>query len=166
MMPADTARWAMWRARAARTVHLSFRDWLLLGEAAFTLTVVWLALKFRRFDRVVQSSVRVRAAGGGCRLSPEGAGRLSRFVRAAADNHVCRLACLPRSLALARMISRRGAPAEVKLGVSLAGGTLQAHAWVETNGERQDPGGSAAAFHQLGPVSAGRRQKQEDIPDA
>lgn len=46
-----------------------------------------------------------------------------------------RLTCLPRSLALCRLLRERGHPAEVKIGVRREAGQLQAHAWVELHGE-------------------------------
>lgn len=46
-----------------------------------------------------------------------------------------RLSCLPRSLALCRLLRERGYPAEVKIGVRREAGRLRAHAWVELRGE-------------------------------
>jgi hypothetical protein len=42
--------------------------------------------------------------------------------------------CLARSLALARMLARRGLAADVRIGVQTADGRLTAHAWVEWMG--------------------------------
>jgi len=42
--------------------------------------------------------------------------------------------CLVQSLALDRMLRRRGHPAEVRIGVKREGGGLAAHAWVEYEG--------------------------------
>lgn len=50
--------------------------------------------------------------------------------------------CLSRSLALWWLLRRRGYAPELRLGVSMAGGTFAAHAWVELDGrvlnDRQD----------------------------
>jgi len=42
--------------------------------------------------------------------------------------------CLSQSLALARLLRRRGVTPTLRLGVRLAGPTFDAHAWVEHNG--------------------------------
>lgn len=50
--------------------------------------------------------------------------------------------CLSRSLSLLWLLRRRGYAPDLRLGVSLAGGTFAAHAWVELDGrvlnDRQD----------------------------
>lgn len=57
--------------------------------------------------------------------------------------HVVRLrvlgaTCLPRSIAMARVVARHGARADIVLGVTQLAG-FRAHAWVEAGGERLDP---------------------------
>jgi hypothetical protein len=42
--------------------------------------------------------------------------------------------CLTRSIALQRMLARRGLPARVCIGVRREAGSLDAHAWVELHG--------------------------------
>jgi len=58
--------------------------------------------------------------------------------------------CLSRSLALLCLLRRSGHDADLRLGVSLDGGTFAAHAWVELNGrvlnDRQDVATRYAAF--------------------
>jgi len=58
--------------------------------------------------------------------------------------------CLSRSLALHWLLRRHGHDADLRLGVSLDGGTFAAHAWVELNGrvlnDRQDVATRYAAF--------------------
>ncbi len=43
--------------------------------------------------------------------------------------------CLARSLTLQRLLASRGVPTDVRIGVSLDGGQLVAHAWVEHLGK-------------------------------
>lgn len=58
--------------------------------------------------------------------------------------------CLSRSLALLWLLQRNGHDADLRLGVSLDGGTFAAHAWVELGGvvlnDRQDVAMRYAAF--------------------
>jgi hypothetical protein len=42
--------------------------------------------------------------------------------------------CLDRSLTLQRMLSRRGVPAQTRIGVQKSSHGVQAHAWVEVSG--------------------------------
>ena len=54
--------------------------------------------------------------------------------------------CLPKSLALAWMLRRRGVSAAVRIGVRTAGG-FEAHAWVEVEGVALPaPDGAADRF--------------------
>lgn len=43
--------------------------------------------------------------------------------------------CLPRSLVLWHLLRRRGAPAQLRIGVTKEGEQLSAHAWVENEGQ-------------------------------
>lgn len=76
---------------------------------------------------------------------PVPAGPLTPGVRRAARiaQRVVRLpvlgaTCLPRSIALARVVASHGTPAEIVLGVTRVDG-FGAHAWVEAGGLRFDP---------------------------
>lgn len=72
------------------------------------------------------------AAGAGERAI---ALRLARGVRRAAEHGLFRPRCLARSLALARLLERRGVPGVyVRVGVRREAGELRAHAWVEHRG--------------------------------
>ena len=66
--------------------------------------------------------------------------------------------CLSRSLGLLWLLRRNGHDAELRLGVSLAGGTFAAHAWVELAGrvlnDRQDVTARYAPFPTLPPRQA------------
>jgi hypothetical protein len=58
------------------------------------------------------------------------------------------------------MIRMRGAAAQVRIGVRFASGTLDAHAWVELDGQpvndRADVSTRFAAFDQIVPAAAFR----------
>jgi hypothetical protein len=55
--------------------------------------------------------------------------------------------CLPRSIAMARVVASRGARADIVLGVTSIDG-FEAHAWVEAGGERLDPSGYPDGVYQ------------------
>ena len=63
--------------------------------------------------------------------------------------------CLPRALVAQAMLTRRGHPADVHLGVARPGGRFTAHAWTTVDGAIVI-GGEAAAdhvpLHVLGPT--------------
>jgi Transglutaminase-like superfamily len=54
--------------------------------------------------------------------------------------------CLPRALALARILASRGVRHEIHVGVRRAGSALNAHAWVTSSGEMLIGGVDAGAY--------------------
>ena len=55
--------------------------------------------------------------------------------------------CLPRSIAVARVVARYGARADIVFGVTQVEG-FAAHAWVEAGGVRLDPAGHPPGRYQ------------------
>lgn len=55
-------------------------------------------------------------------------------IHRAARHGLFRPRCLTRSIALQRMLARRGLPARVCIGVRREASSLEAHAWVELHG--------------------------------
>jgi len=53
-----------------------------------------------------------------------------------ASRYVPRATCLVQALALELLLARSGRAAEVRIGVAKQNGHLQAHAWVESEGQR------------------------------
>lgn len=96
--------------------------------------------------------LRIAAAGGGHRLlarelgagrdpaRPAGRGdleaarRLARLFHHAAARPPVGGSCIPRSLALARLLRLHGLAARVRVGLRRTGGGLAGHAWVEHHG--------------------------------
>jgi hypothetical protein len=60
--------------------------------------------------------------------------RTARLVAAAGRLGLWRGSYLERSLVLCCLLSRRGLPAELRIGVRVEAGRLAAHAWVEAGG--------------------------------
>lgn len=66
--------------------------------------------------------------------------------------------CLTRSLLLGWLLQRRGVPSDLRIGVRLKEGTLDAHAWVECDGvpvnDRPNVASQFAPFGDLVPLAA------------
>jgi hypothetical protein len=144
-------------ARVARSLRPA--DWRVLAESAATLLALQFALWFVDFRRLLKWAVHVtpRAAGAAVGAAPPAARAVARDATAreatAQDRDtmqepevlaiarlvrlatlVTRAKCLSTSLALARMLARRGITAMIRIGVRTEDGRLDAHAWVEWQG--------------------------------
>jgi transglutaminase superfamily protein len=120
----------IWLSRARGLTRWSPRQWALMAEAWLALLVARVAVRFLRLPEVLdrlQRWSRFRAA-------PAESATLARAVWRAAALHALPMLCLPRSLALAWMLARRGQPCEIIIGAQPKGGTLDAHAWIEQDG--------------------------------
>ena len=62
------------------------------------------------------------------------AAKMHEAVRLAARLHFYRAECLPKSVVLADMLTKRGLNAVVAIGVNKKGDSLTSHAWVELDG--------------------------------
>lgn len=121
------------RLRTRLTVAASFGldEWRVLIEAVATIVAAHVALRLVDLPRVVSWASRSRppqVVGGSSRDIEY----IARFVAVA--GRLTGLQCLPRSLALKRMLARRGVATELRIGVRTEGGSLLAHAWVEWMG--------------------------------
>ena len=130
-IPVRHRRLARWRGRLGTAVSLRLDEWVVLVEAFATLLTVQAGLHAIGFPRIVAWASRVRpgAAGAGTR---DRVARIAWLVDVA--SRTTGLRCLPRSLALTRVLTRRGVPATLRIGVRTVDGALLAHAWVESMG--------------------------------
>lgn len=79
-----------------------------------------------------------------------------RALGRAAAHHLWPMTCLPRALALRRMLARRGIPATLRIGVRRAGASLAAHAWIEVGGAAiGEPEAIEERFRPLLPADGG-----------
>jgi len=140
---------AGWRRRLRKSVDLEGRDWWILLRAAVLLAVVRAGLGVVSFETWRRWAQAPRAAA---ETIPGQVERIAWLVEAAANHHVLRMTCLPRSLVLLRLLTRLGAPAELKLGVRQHQGRLQAHAWVEWQGRALNQSGRQVDFAELAPA--------------
>jgi hypothetical protein len=122
-----------WRRRLTRVAEWSSRDWTVLLVAWYLLPVVAVGVRLRRFPRTREWAARVRAVDPPNR-SKQRASQVGALVKVAAQRHIGRFACLPRSLTLLRLLGREGIRAELRLGVRHGNGTVEGHAWVEHEG--------------------------------
>jgi hypothetical protein len=124
--------------------RLQGADLWLLVAAQWELVRASVAVRTRPTGQLV-SPASAPAAGGAVRTTPGGAGpdaridtarRLALAVARAAENGVLRPTCLVRSVALQRMLERRGlSGSRIHIGVRMHEGEFLAHAWVEWSGE-------------------------------
>jgi hypothetical protein len=118
---------------------LSAGDWLELARAQVALLEAQLLVYTRPAGSLVADAAnRVPGdvpAPGTPRPPREGAFRIARAVRRAAEQGVFRPKCLVRSLALHRLLERRGiSGSRIRVGVRKHDGRFEAHAWVELDG--------------------------------
>jgi hypothetical protein len=101
-------------------------------------------------ERLSRPPQRPSPADPGATTTADTAQRLARLVGIAAHHGPYRATCLRQSLALWWLLRRRGIAAELRIGVRKEQGELQAHAWVEHDGQAlndaQDLIASYAAF--------------------
>lgn len=105
-------------------------DWRVFGEALATLVVVKVGLHTIDIRRLMAWAGRVRP--GRQEPSRDRVERIAWLV--AGSSRLLFLVCLPRSLALMRVLARRGAATTLRIGVQTIDGELKAHAWVEWHG--------------------------------
>lgn len=110
---------------------LPWRDRRVLLAAMILLPLLRLALAMaglRHVQRWLQTPVTPRRCGG---LSPES---ISALVGMAASHAPVRSTCLTRSMLLNWLLHRHGLASQVRIGVRVIDGNLDAHAWVECGG--------------------------------
>jgi hypothetical protein len=136
----------IWLSRAKGVRGWTLQEWVLLAEAWVALLVARVALRFLRLPALLarlQGLARFQT-------TPVESGRLARAVGRASVLHALPMLCLPRSLALAWMLARRGQRCEIVIGAQPKGGTLDAHAWIEQGGVPiNSPANSAEVFSVL-----------------
>jgi len=110
--------------------ELSPADWMYLFVAWWILIWYAMSLKWRSFDYL---SLPVPSEPPDSRVLPF-AHRLHRLVELASRLHFMSMNCLPRSLALRRLLAWRGIPSFLCIGVARTQSGMQAHAWVDVAG--------------------------------
>lgn len=116
----------------ARIRALTWPERRLLLTAILLLPSFALALRFLGLMRF-RAWLDLRP---GAVLAPrrEPIASVATLVGAAANHGPFPSTCLTRSLLLDWLLRRRGVKSEMRIGVRVAKGTLEAHAWVEVDG--------------------------------
>jgi hypothetical protein len=120
------------RHRIATLRTFTADDWSTFGEALMLVVGVSIALRVVAFPRMLAWAIRMRPQNVSGACTPQQVERTAWLATRA--SRVARVKCLTRSLALARVLARRGVATDVRIGVKTDTGTLEAHAWVEHNG--------------------------------
>lgn len=122
----------VWRHRFRKLSTLDALGWRELLQAQLELLVAQVVVWTRRRGRLVRTGDRI---GGDVRPSTASlaeARRLSLAVQRAGEHGVFRPSCLVRSVALQRMLGRRGHHgSRIRIGVLSQEHEFLAHSWVE-----------------------------------
>ncbi|MBC7597952.1 MAG: lasso peptide biosynthesis B2 protein [Polaromonas sp.] len=121
------------------------------------LPLFWLGLRvlglLRFQDRLLKTPAKSARA-----LALADIRALGEAVNIAARHTPFPAACLTRSLLLGWLLQRQGVKSELRIGVRLTQGSLDAHAWVECEGipvnDRHDVSAQFASFGDLIPLKA------------
>jgi hypothetical protein len=122
-------------SRLAQFGNLSGAQKRTLVVAWLWLPVFWIGLRTLNLQRF-QSRLQRKpfASARHPPMSQSEVQALAEAVNIAARHTPFHATCLTRSLLLCWLLKRRGVASELRIGVNLASGTLQAHAWVECAG--------------------------------
>ena len=123
------------KAKLRILLSFSAQDWILLVQAWSLLLVIDIALRMLSF-RKVQGWIRSPDQPGVSTIKAEKViQRSSGFVDLAARHHLYPMTCLRRSLTLQWLLSRAGLYTTLQFGVRRENGNLQAHAWLDYQGQ-------------------------------
>ena len=133
----------------------------MLLTAAACMPIFWLGLRLLGLPRFQAWLERASKPACPAITLPE-IQALGELVNIAARHTLGSRTCLTRSLLLGWLLRRRGVQSQLRIGVRLAQGALDAHAWVEYEGvpvnDRPDVSMQFASFGDLVPLSAFHRQ--------
>lgn len=126
-------------------------------NAAFLLPLFWIGLHFIGLRRL-QAWLQHTPAPSDMQLSLDDVMAIGNLVNIAGRHAPCPVTCLTRSLLLDWTLRRRGVASQLRVGVRLSQGALDAHAWVEVAGvpvnDRSDVSEQFAAFAEILPPAA------------
>lgn len=133
-----------------RKLTLSQQRTLL--AAALWMPVFWLGLRMLGLPRF-QVWLRGSREPRWVVMTLDEIQALAELVNIAARHTLGPVTCLTRSLLLGWMLRRRGVESQLRIGVRLASGVLEAHAWLECEGapvnDRRDVSDEFAPFSDL-----------------
>ncbi|MCP9888686.1 lasso peptide biosynthesis B2 protein [Cyanobium sp. ATX 6A2] len=134
-----------WRRKARRFRALDADSRRVVLGSVLLLPVFWVRVKLLgRWELSCRNGAAIDAASAGSPASLEALRHLGKLVNAAAHTLLPPDNCLTRSLVLQWLLNRRGVPTDLRLGVQLINGQLQAHAWIESHGHPLNDGADVA----------------------
>jgi len=123
------------KAKLKKLLSYSVKDWSLLVQAWSLLLAIDIGLRILPF-RKVQGWIRPPHQKEKSELEAERIiQRSSGFLDLAARHHLYPMTCLRRSLTLQWLLSRAGLYTTLQFGVRRENGNLQAHAWLDYQGQ-------------------------------
>jgi hypothetical protein len=118
---------------------LSWSQRWALAQSLVLLPLMALGLRFFGFKRwqalLSQFAADIQSVSGEQALLIRKARSITRMVGAASRHGPYRASCLPQSLTLWWLLRRQGIVSQVRIGVRKVMGELEAHAWVEFQGQ-------------------------------
>lgn len=120
-----------WSEKLRRAAALSPYDWLLVAEAWIELGRARAMLSFDAAKAVRGALDRTDRPQSEERDLPP---QLLEMFHVAANHHLFRLNCLPKALALKRILERRRLAPYLMIGARKEGPKLLGHAWIEIDG--------------------------------
>lgn len=127
--------WGSLKHKAASARELILGEWITLAEAWWLLGAISLSLRQVSLERLLERQRFNPGCDGRVESNRARAKRLQRIISIASRLHLMRMTCLVRALTLDRMLKRRGIVCWMCIGVNKAGERVEAHAWVEVEGE-------------------------------
>lgn len=145
--------WRSLRHKVQLARELKGRDWLRLVEVWWMLGSTSRALRRVSYEQLI-STIRFSPKE---RANPDDdlilAQRLQRLISMAARLHGIKITCLGRAFTLHKMLAMRGIESRLCIGVSKTQTDVQAHAWVEMEGQAiGEPEDITERFKVLNPV--------------
>ncbi|MCZ7550260.1 MAG: lasso peptide biosynthesis B2 protein [Anaerolineales bacterium] len=139
--------WKSLRHRWSLARGLSPSDWAALTEAWRALVLFYFLIRWRGYADLTRMDDSEFRSGDDDLLT---ARRLYQLTGWAARLHLLPMTCLVQSLALRRMLTRRGIASRLKIGAARGPLGFRAHAWLEVGGdplgEPRDAGGFFRVF--------------------
>lgn len=120
---------------AYKFLSLSQRDRVLLLKAALLLATIRLGLKFLPFQTLRRLLGKIPTSSRMQPKTEDGRDRIIWAIETASRYLPGQSRCLPRALTAQTLLSYQGYDAQLRIGVAKdAHGHLEAHAWVESQG--------------------------------
>lgn len=142
------------KLKLVKAFSLSRDQWWILTRVWVLLFLVDVGLRilpFRRLQKILVPVSRTpdKLQPGKAHLTIR---HLQRWVDIAAHYHLYAMTCLRRSMVLQRLLAREGIAVDLQIGVRKQGDKLNAHAWLEYQGQPINESGSIA--QQYAPLAA------------